>query len=151
VEVAHGAASRAYASERSEVDETLPKAVKSARATPAGGAGSVKSLKAAAEALRKVLRDRASNYKVPEYFEANRFLMRLDSAAQALLWPDATKDLAAADALAGSVKTVAELVAYMEQNRQELTAPLPGDDEAYLQLSRALAAYGPAKKTKQNK
>jgi hypothetical protein len=141
----------AFASERTEVNEILPAAVKSAHAAPAGGAGSVKSLRAAIETMHKVLRARAGDYKVPDYSEANRFLTRLESASQALLWPDATKDLAAADALAVSVKSVAELIAYMDQNRQELKAPLPGDEEAYQQLDRALAAYDPAGKAKVRK
>ncbi len=130
----------AYAAERARVEALLPAGARRARAGE-GAAESARDLKRSVDSLLGTLRDRINDVSPAEYVEARRFLDRLKGAAEALRGADVRRELAAADGLSKGVKTVAGLAAYLDRERLALTPPLPGDEEAYRELARAVSAY----------
>jgi hypothetical protein len=130
----------AYADGRKQVDALLSELAKRAR----GDGVTVQQARDFADAI-KVLNDlllkQIADISPGEYVESKRYLNRLDAVRQILRAPDLRAVLDAADRLHAKVRTMGGLLKFLDSERLELTNPLPGDEDAYRQLDRALRAY----------
>jgi hypothetical protein len=130
----------AFAAPRQRVDALLPEAVKQAReGKPRAETG--RELGQALDGLGRELANQVNELTPTQYIEAKRFHKRLEAAAAALAGKDARGLLEAADGLAVRGRTVDRLVRYMREQGLRFAPALEGDEEAYLALERAFAAY----------
>jgi hypothetical protein len=137
-----------FAAERARVEGLLPEAAKRARAGAKGSDGDARDLTRSAESLSKELVEQVAELTPTEYVQAKRFLERIERTAAALRAADVRQALAAADGLQKGVKTVAGLAAYLQRERLTLTPPLAGDEDAYLDLRRAITGYANGQPTR---
>jgi hypothetical protein len=127
----------AYGPERETIDRLLPEAVAQAvKRRPQ--APRLRELSEALATMHKILGTRAADVPPDQYVEAKRFLNDLDAAVQVLQQPDACYLLTNRYAAKGG--TVPELVRHMDRYSLKFAPATPGDETAYVDLYRALAA-----------
>jgi hypothetical protein len=98
----------------------------------------VKEVSDAAEKLDKHLVDRIADLTPSEYIHAKRLVNRLKEAGKVVKAATLRADLELAEH-AAKIRTTGELVRWMNEKKLRFAGALPGQDEAYQQLYRALA------------
>jgi hypothetical protein len=92
------------------------------------------------EKLKKHLANRIEDITPTLYIEAKRLMIRLEPAVKAVNAPSLGKDLALAEQTA-KIKTTADLVRWMNEKKLKFAPSLPGQQEAYQELHRALVEH----------
>lgn len=99
-------------------------------------AKTLENVTAARDRVQDDLRKEINEIPTAQYLEANRFLLRVRDATQALADPQVRADLAACEELPSKGKTVPSLVRYMAARGARFAPPAPGDEIYYQQLDR---------------
>jgi hypothetical protein len=101
----------------------------------------LKDVEGAVKEINKGLVEKINDVSPHQYIPAKRFLTRLAEVPKALSHPGIGADLDAVEGLVAEVKTVAGLVQYFDKKGLHFAPAVPGDEEAYFALDRALATY----------
>jgi anti-sigma factor RsiW len=120
--------------------ETVRQVTRDAR--PASDA-TVKEMEKSARELRQTLIANINEVAPEQYIEAKRFLNELAKDLPMLRRVDAAKHFATRHSW--QPKTVADLVDYMSSQNLRFAPALPGDEEAYRALCKAMAEYAGTK------
>jgi hypothetical protein len=126
-----------FRSEREVVDRLIPEAVRQAVKRRAE-TSIVHELSGAVEGMQKRLAAHVADLPPGRFVPAKRFLNDLDAAVRVLQQPDACYYLTHKYAALG--QTVPELIKHMDRYSLKFAPAMPGDEAAYVDLYRALAA-----------
>jgi hypothetical protein len=126
---------------REKIDLLLRQAMEQAEKTRVS-AEVVKDLVQARDQLQQTLLDQVGDLSPNQFIEARRFLLFVDGAVKALEGTDIVEHLRLAKQMAARVKTVADLVQFMGQNKLRFTPMLPGEQAAYESLYKSLLVTG---------
>jgi hypothetical protein len=121
----------------------LVKALSAARKEVATGKVSdrtIKEVRDAVEELDKHLVDQIGEISPSQYIESKRLVNRLKEAGKAAARASLRDDLALA-ARAAKETTTADLIRLMNDKKLKFAAALPGQEEAYQELYKALADH----------
>lgn len=127
-----------YQKEKESLDELAPTAYEQ---TISGGVRptTLKDMTNAVQQLQQKLADNIKELTPTQYGEARRFLGNFEDALSLLRQPNAGEYFKAAKG-----KTIGDLVRYMTQNGLVFAPAVPGGENAYVALQRALAVYDSA-------
>jgi hypothetical protein len=123
--------------ERLSLERLLPEAVRQATKRRAE-ASTLRELRGALDEMQKRLASAVADVPPVQYAAARHFLSDLDAAVKVLEQPDACFYLTHKYAARG--QTVPELVRYMDRHSLKFAPASAGDEAAYVELYRALAA-----------
>jgi hypothetical protein len=127
---------------RAEVEALIAESIKQAKSKGVVDGATVKQLEANIDTLKKELKRTGADLAPSEYIEANVFFNNFYDAVKALRLPDVGNYFTGV--YAPKVKTLPELVKFMTAQRLEFAKAMPGDENAYVKLYRALDEYDQA-------
>jgi len=128
-----------FKEERTQIDALANDALRQAGFGNPVDSGTLKQLINDSGRIRKELRRTGSDLTPSMYIEASTFLNNLDDAIKALQQPDVSNYVNGK--FAPKAKTVPDLVKFMADNGLRFAPSVPGDENAYVALHQALAAY----------
>jgi len=121
---------------RERLDDLLPKAAAQAQAGNAVNPGNLQDLRNALNQLRTTLADRVNVMLPSDHIAAQRYLNQIDDALRALSDPAARTYFQTPPA-----KNVAELARYMIDKGLLFAPAVPGQENAYIALYRAMQSF----------
>jgi hypothetical protein len=127
-----------YDQARKHVELLLPEATKQARSGSVDS-GTLRDLRRDLDALNQQLRQHIGDLTPDEDIEAKRYLRQLEDSLKTLQNPNAGQFLT--EDWTSQVKNVGELIKYMSSKGLTFAPANAGDENAYVALHNALAAY----------
>jgi hypothetical protein len=127
-----------YHEAREALNALTPKGIKESMRGSVD-AETLAEMKSALGSLKSQLAGNIDKLSAPQHIEAKRFLGRMDDALKVLAQPHAGNYFSGKFAAQG--KTVGDLVEHMTKHSLKFAPAVPGDESAYVDLHKALAAY----------
>jgi hypothetical protein len=127
-----------FKTDRKQIETLLHRALEQLEK---GEAASVKELTNAAQRLGPAVKSLINEVTPAQYLQARRFILDLDDCVKLLGERDASEYLKFTKQILAKGKTVASLAANMRELKLRFATAVQGDEEAYVLLHRAFAAY----------
>jgi hypothetical protein len=124
--------------ERERVEGVAREALREAVAARGVDGEKIRTLEATIGRLQEQLRRKIGRLPPAQYLEASRFLREFEDAVRLLRSPEAGRSIVRSSPQGGTVEA---LVRYMTSQGLLFAPAVSGDENAYLALQRALAAY----------
>jgi hypothetical protein len=128
-----------YQSDRQQLDELLPKAVKQASSGNQVDADTLNDMTTAVSDINAKIKENIDSLTPNDYSAAKRYLRELGSGIKLLENPNASKYLSGQWSASGA--SVGQLVSDMTSKGLRFAPATQADQPAYIAMQRALAAY----------